>query len=151
MATHAEPFNAEAKGEAGIDLRIVADGLQHVGIDHASAAELDPAIVPVHVGLHTRLRERKERRPEANMHIFAQVAGGEHAQHALEVGHRHLPIDKQPLHLVKHWIVRCVGRIGPIDPSQRDDSQRRLLFLHHADLHGAGLAAEQEGAVSREW
>src|SRR4051794_34270529 len=89
MPPHAESLNPQAERKAGIDLGIVADGSQDVRIDHPSAAELDPAVVPMHVGLDARLRKRKERRTEANMHIFAQVARREHAEHALQISHCH--------------------------------------------------------------
>src|SRR5262245_10225551 len=77
MPPHAETLDAEAKGKTRVDFGIVADGLQHIRINHAGPAEFDPAVVPAHVGLDARLGERKERRPEADVHIFAQVARGE--------------------------------------------------------------------------
>ena len=38
VSPHAEPFDAETEGEPGIDFGIVADGGQHVRIDHAGAS-----------------------------------------------------------------------------------------------------------------
>ena len=62
VAAHADPLDAQAEGEAGDLLGIVADGREHVRIDHAGAAHLDPAVVPLHVDLDARLGEREERR-----------------------------------------------------------------------------------------
>ena len=47
---------------------------------------------------------------------------------------------------MNEWV--GVDRVGPVDAADRDDPHRRRLRLHHADLHGAGLAA-QEGAAGQ--
>ena len=70
----ADPFDPQAEGEAGDFLGIVADGPQHVGIDHAGPTHFDPAhaaarIVPAHVDFDARLGERKERGAEADMDV----------------------------------------------------------------------------------
>ena len=69
----------KAKREARVNIGIVADGAKDIGIDHAGAAHLDPAIAPAHVDFDTRLGEREERRAEADMHIAAKEARGEQA------------------------------------------------------------------------
>jgi RNA polymerase sigma factor (sigma-70 family) len=61
------------------------------------------------------------------VHIAAEEARGKLPEHALQVGHGGAGLDEQPLHLVKHRIVRGVGRVGPIDTPQRYDPQRPFL------------------------
>src|SRR4051812_47955593 len=53
VAPHAEALDAEAEGEPGDLLGIVADRAEDIGIDHAGAPHLDPAVaaVPHHVDL----------------------------------------------------------------------------------------------------
>ena len=46
--------------------------------------------------------------------------------------------------------MRGVHGVGPIDPAGRDDADRRPALFHHADLHGAGLAAQQHVVVQEE-
>ena len=57
-------------------LGVVADGAQHVGIDHAGPAHLDPAAVPTHVDLDARLGEREERRAEADVNVVGERSCG---------------------------------------------------------------------------
>ena len=60
------------------------------------------------------------------------------------MGHGRARLDEQSLHLVKHRVMRGVGGVRPIDPSQRDDPQRRRAVFHDADLHRARLRTQQE-------
>ena len=85
------------------------------------------------------------------MHVVLEEAPGEQPQHALQVGHRHVAIDQQALDLVEHRVVRGVGRVGPIDAAQRNDPHRRRRLFHHADLHRAGLAAQQQAILRGRW
>ena len=64
VAAGADALDAEAEGETGVLLGVVADGAKHVGIDHARPAHLDPAVTPTHVDLDARLGEREKRRAE---------------------------------------------------------------------------------------
>ena len=54
----------------------------------------------------------------------------------------------KPFDLVEHERVGGVDGIGPIDPADGDDPDRRRLGLHDADLHRARLAAEHR---RRRW
>ena len=53
-------------------------------------------------------------------------------------------VDEQPFDLMEHRVVRGVGIVGTIDATERDDAHGRLLLLHHANLDGAGLAAQEQ-------
>ena len=46
---------------------------------------------------------------------------------------------------MEHRIMGGVGRVGAIHPAAGDDSHWRLRLLHHADLHRARLASQQQG------
>src|SRR2546423_4196880 len=43
VADHGHPLQPESEGEAGVGLGVVADGPEHVGVDHSAAAQLQPA------------------------------------------------------------------------------------------------------------
>ena len=75
---------------------------------------------------------------------FPKKAAGKQPQHAFQVGHRHVVIDEQAFDLVKHGIVSGVGRVGAIDATERNDSHGRPRLFHHANLHRAGLAAQEQ-------
>ncbi len=62
-------------------------------------------------------------------------------EHPLEVGHRDVLIQRQPLNLVEHRRMRLVI-IRPIHTTGADHADRRALLLHAADLHGAGMRAK---------
>ena len=71
VPTHAEPLDAQAEGEAGHLLGVVAHGAEDVRVDHARPAHFNPAVaaVPEHVDLDARLGEREERGAEADLHV----------------------------------------------------------------------------------
>ena len=140
----ADPLDAQSESETGDLLRIVSDGAEDVRIDHARAAHLDPAAVPAHVDFDARFGEREERGAEADVDVVLEEAASKQPQHAFQVGHRDVAIDQQALDLVEHGVMGGVGRVGAIDASQGDDPHRRLGLLHDADLHRAGLAAQQQ-------
>ena len=138
MASHAKPFDTEAEGEATDLLRIVTNGRQDVWIDHARAAELDPVVVPTHVGFNTWLGKRKERGTEADVHIVAQVAGREQTQHALQVSHRDFLVHQQePRGYIDEanakWLMDRIAR----DSQVKTDSELEVLIKHLADIKNA--------------
>src|SRR5262245_26173806 len=83
VAAHAKAFDPQTESKSAELFRIVAHGRKHVRINHSGPAELDPAIVPLHVGFDRGFGEREERRPEANVNVLAEVARGKHAEDAL--------------------------------------------------------------------
>src|SRR5690606_15815737 len=74
---HADSFHPQTKGEATHLVGIVTYRGQHVRIDHAGSAHLDPAVVPSHIDFDAGFGEWEERRPEADMHFAAEIAFGE--------------------------------------------------------------------------
>ena len=148
MTSHAQSLDSQPEGESAVLLGIVANGLENVRIDHPGSAELDPRSIPEEVDFDARFGKWKERGAKANRDVIAEVVRREHAEHGLQIRHRDVPIDQQPLHLMEHRKMRRVGVIGTIDAPQRDDSNRRLSILHHANLNRAGLAAKQLAAFA---
>src|SRR5207237_10894200 len=101
---------AEAEGEALRLIRVVADGAQHVRMDHPGAEHLEPPASPADaarrvgrarrrapeagdVGLGGRLGEREEARPEADTGLGAEDAAEEVNEHALQIGEAHALVD----------------------------------------------------------
>ena len=57
---------------------------------------------------------------------------------------RHAGFHEQAFDLMKHRVVGRIGRVGAIHATQRYDSQGGLAALHHPNLYGACLRAEQK-------
>ena len=64
-------------------------------------------------------------------------------ERALEVGERHALADDQAFDLVEHRRVREVEIVRAIDRTNRDQPHRRRVLLHVANLHRAGVRAQQ--------
>src|SRR5690242_13110687 len=83
---HRHAVDAPAEGEAGVLLAVVLHVAEDFRIDHAGAADLDPAgllaraaalAAAEHAGeidLRRRLGEREERRPQAHADLLAEEA-----------------------------------------------------------------------------
>src|ERR671925_1271130 len=79
-----DPLQAPSEGEPRDLLRVVADELEHVRVDHPRASDLDPAFVVANaaallvaneagdVGFDGRLREREEARANARLPVLAE-------------------------------------------------------------------------------
>src|SRR5690606_37513633 len=93
-------------------------------------------------------------RPETHRQIAAEECLEELVDGAAQVGKADVPVDYQPLELVKHGGVGEV-RIAPIDAPGTDDPQRWGAPLQGADLHRRGVGAQDvsggdvEGVVHR--
>ena len=92
----------------------------------------------------------KRLRPEPRPHSGPVQAAREFVEDVFQVGHRDALVHGEPFDLVEEVSVRGVHGVGPIDAAGRDDSYRRAPLLHHADLHRAGLAAQQDIVVEEE-
>ncbi len=112
---HADSLDAEAKREAGHFFRIVTNRPQDVRIHHSGTADLHPLAIMPNIAFDARLRERKETGAKANLKLLTKIRLPKHLQYALQVGHRHPLVDAQAFNLVEHWVVRRIGRVGPID------------------------------------
>ena len=73
-----------------------------------------------------------------------EEGGKEFFQRPLEVRHRQVFVDRQPLHLMEHRRVGLVV-VRAVDTARADDAQRRAFGLHRAYLNGAGVRAQHMG------
>src|SRR5690606_27661499 len=122
VAQHRHSIDAEPERPAGIDLGIDPALLEHRRVDHARAAQLDPAAVlaqvaaealshavaglaakrALHVELGPGLDEGEEARPKADLQLVTEERRDEVVERGLEVGHGHAAVDVEPLDLVEH-------------------------------------------------
>src|SRR5919198_1765958 len=102
-------LDPHAEREACVLLRVPADELVEIGVDHPRAAHLDPARVLAEraagaaaleardVRLHRGLREREVVGAEADLALGAVELAHHVAERPLEVGHRDPLVDHEPL------------------------------------------------------
>ena len=152
---HRHAVDAHAEGEALPLLGVEAHGLQHARVHHPAAQDLQPVAAladdqlvlgpaAADVDLGRGLGEREVAGAEAHRHVVAlEVGAHEVDQAALEVAHVGAPVDQQALDLVEHRRVGGVA-VAAVGAAGRDDPERRLARLHGADLHRAGVRAQQQ-------
>ena len=118
-------------------------------MDHSAARGLDPTIAATGVAVrilaladHAGERdlgrgfgEGEVVRPEADVALAPKDLPRERIQGALEVGHRELLVDGEPLVLMEDALVDRVGRLVAVAATGDDDADRRLALLHDAHLH----------------
>ena len=128
---------------------------EHVGVDHAAAAELDPARLRAHAtavaaaedAAHRELGRRLGVGEEVGAEAGADAVVVEQAAHegldgAEEVGEGDAAVDGQRLDLVEHRRVAGVERLVAVGAAGRDHEDRRLHRLHGADLHRRRVRAQ---------
>src|SRR5579863_8512425 len=106
---HGDPFDSQAEGESRVRFRIDPAVLEHPGMHHAAAEDLDPPGPLAHgtapgaadeagdVDLGAGLRERKEARSEPDLGPVAPHRFGEQIEDALEMGEGDAGPDDEPL------------------------------------------------------
>src|ERR1700674_3115104 len=103
IAQHRESVRPHAEGEALIKLGIDANRAQHIGMNLSRAGDLKPAFTEGDIDFRRRLREGKERRPEANFEIVAlEESSKKLGKHAFEIGEGDVLVDPESLDLMKH-------------------------------------------------
>ena len=163
MLEHGDPLDPHPEGEAldpvGV-IAVVTDMLEHVGIHHPRAEDLDPrralaqrAALPVgghpllaveagDVDLGARLSEREEVRAHPDLALVAEDRAREGEQRALEIGERDVVVDGETFELVELGGVGGV-RVGPVYAAGHDGVERWRLELHRPDLNRRGVDAQQ--------
>ena len=145
---HGHALNAEAEGEAAVFFAVDAAVVEHIGIDHAAAENLDPAGVlaevaagaaadvagDVHLG--RGFGEGEVGGAQADAHVGAEHPLGEVEERLLHVGERDFLCHVETLHLVEDAV--CAGGDGLVaeHTARTDDADRGLLVLHRAHLEG---------------
>src|SRR5215211_6094257 len=157
-AEHERPLDAGPGGEAGDLVGVVAAGPEHVGVDHAGAEQLDPALAAAgaaagpgaaadeagHVDLGPGLDEREVGGAQADLALLAEVGPGVGEQGALQVGHGQAAVDGQDLDLVEHRDMGRIRRVGPVAAPEVDRVHRRRPGLQGPDLHRRGVGAQHQ-------
>src|SRR5207248_2063611 len=121
---HRDALDAETEREPLELAGVNADVAEHVGIDPAGAAHLDPAGVLAgrttltaadeagDVELDRRLREREEARSHADLALLPEQRAEELQHGPLQVGQRDPAVDCEALHLKEDRRVRRVRRVA---------------------------------------
>ena len=155
-------LDPHSEREPRVLLRVPADELVEVGIDHARAAHLDPsgvladraagaaALEARHVGLHRRLREGEVVRAEADLTVGPVQLAHDVEERPLQVCHGDPLVDHEALELVEDREVSGVDGVAPVDATDREHVDRRPLVLHLVDLRRRGLGTQQRRVVEVE-
>ena len=112
-------------------------------------SSIHDAVGTLDVELGRRLGEREVVRPEPAGEVAAEERLRERVDRAGEVRHRDATIDDETLDLMEDRHVRRVGRVAAEHTAGHDHVDRRLDRLHHPDLHGRRVRAQQHRAVGR--
>ena len=160
VAEEGETIDAHDERKAAHHLRIIADGAQHVRMDHPRPQDLEPALAATHatargrsaghgarrardVDLRTRLGERKEAGAEADAGLGAEEPAEEMHQNPLQVGEGHLLVNHEAFHLMEHRGMRGVGFVPSIACARHDHPERGSLRAHDADLDRRGVRPQE--------
>src|SRR5205814_1965811 len=155
---HRKAFNAPTEGEALILRGVVADAAKDVGVDHAAAGGLDPAVAATHVAggiaalageavegdLGGRLGEREVIDAEPDLAIASEDLARERVEGPFEVGHRELLVDREAFVLEEDRLADSVRGFVSVAASGDDHSDRRFPFLHNPNLHWGCVRTPKE-------
>src|SRR5438445_3075770 len=163
VADHRNPLEPEAEREALPFLRVVADGLEHVRVDHPATAELDPAregadttsLAVAEDAAHGQLRRRlgvgEVVGAEAGADgLVVEQALHEHLDRAEQVGQGDAAVDGEALHLVEHGRVARPRCLVAVRAPGRDHVDGRFVRFHGADLHGRGVGSQHHLLVATQ-
>jgi len=144
---HGDALHTHAEGEARVLLRVDAAGNEDVGVAHAATQNLNPTRVLADVAafaatnvardVHLRrgLGEGEIRRTETHLGALAEELLYEVIQGLLQVSKRHVLVDIQALYLMEDAVGASRDGLVAEHTARGDDADRRLVGLHHADLH----------------
>ncbi len=132
MFSHGNAFHSQAEGKAGVFFRINFHGFQHIGINHAAAAEFHPfgtsvRIMKTHIKFRTRFGKWKKTRAKASFHVGTEKGFGKLINTCFQINHGDMFIHHQTFNLMEHEAVRGVHRIRAVNPARSNNAYRRLL------------------------
>lgn len=84
---------------------------------------------------------------ETNARVLAKEVFEDKFDGALEIAHRDVAVHIQTFDLVEGGIVGGVGIVAPIHTARHNDTNRRILLCHRADLDRRGVSAKQKGRL----
>src|SRR5262249_37415647 len=148
------PVDAKPKRESGELFRVNPHALEHMGMYHATTAQLDPtgvfadpaprpaAYKAGKVEFRGRFGKWKVRWPESSSQLWPEHQLNKLLNSSLQVSHRDSAIDIEPFELEEHRIVSRIGRVPAEHSSRRHDPERRFASLHRMYLDGRSLAPQ---------
>src|SRR5437660_5484405 len=156
---HGQALDAAAECEALILRGVVADAAKDVGVDHAAAGGLDPAVAATNVAggiaalareavegdLGGRLGEREVIDAEPDLAIASEDLARERVEGPFEVGHRELLVDREAFVLEEDRLADGVRGLVAVAAPGNDDPDRRLALLHHPNLHRRCMCPSKNG------
>ena len=159
----ARAINAEAEREAGKLFRIHIRRAQNIRMHHAGPAQLDPArpfadstafaaaTKATVINFGARLGKGKVRWTKPRFCFGTEQSMNKFGERPFQVRHGNSAIHAETFDLIKHRIVRRVGRITAKDATRRDHPDRRAAALHCMNLHGRSLRSQRKafGRVER--
>ena len=147
LEDHSDALDAHAEGVASIDFGIDADRLEDLGIDQTAAHNFEPLVAKLtkvgreEIHFEAGFGEGKEAGTKACLGLGAENGLHEVIERGFEIEKRNVFIDIEAFDLVEVGAVGGVGCVAAEATTGRDDSDRRLLLEHGADLHGRGMGA----------
>ena len=111
----------------------------------AGRTALATAVEALHVNLAAGFREREVMRTEADDRVLPVHGLDERFKCALQISHCDALVDDKAFNLVEHGGVRRVNFVLAVHAARSQNTDRRLADgFHGANLHGAGLCAQED-------
>src|SRR5919199_188625 len=159
---HVDPLDAKAAREPTELLGIVATVTQDVGVDHPTAAQLEPAgvltdtaafahaYVTGYVELCARLREREVARTEPHTCPLAVNPLRKGIQGPFEVAHRNIAADRQEFELGELSLMACRDLLIAVAFARQQDPHRfGGKPAHHMNLARRGVRSQHNPILIR--
>src|SRR5215831_758249 len=156
-----QPLHAHPEREAGVLVGVVADVFEEHRMHHAAAEDLhpsgllaQPAALPVaaltlDVHLGGGLGVWEEARAKTRLDLAVEEALRERVQRALEVRQTDALVDDEALDLREHRRMSRVEVVAAVPAPGCDQSHRRAIRLHVADLHPGGMGTQKRPSSVR--
>ena len=152
---HRKALKPHAERESLHLFRIVARGLEYIGMHHACARKLEPSGFFAHrasfltaydagdIHLETRFGEGKKARAQTDFHISAEQPRKEHLDDRFEIRDGNVFVRHEPFKLPELDVVRSIGCLIAVYAPGYDDAERWVMRFHIADLYRRGVGTEQ--------
>ena len=140
---HHEAVDSERKGKALPFVWIDSCRLEDIWVDESGAENLEPFVVPSHIHFYCRLDEWEIARSEADFGVWAEEFLEDVLERSLQLCERDFFVDEKSFKLEELRFVSGVSGFVPKNFSWNDDTERRLVVLHIADLNRRCLRGEE--------
>jgi len=153
---HGDSLHTHPKGVTRILFAVITYELEYFGTHHSSTRYFNPPcsfthptpLSPTHktgkIVLGTGFGKRKEAGTESNLHVRSEHPSGKHEDDSLQIGKGHTLIHAKAFDLMKDRRMGGIRCIPSVATSRCNDSHRRRLALHHANLDRRGMGSEND-------